>query len=103
MSVTGFGVLALGIPGAPVPFTLHVPETDLHQLSSLVQTAVLGVPSFYNTHNITDGPNHAFRPSRGWLANAADFWVNDFDWRFHEKYWNTFPQFTINVTAPSDG
>ncbi|KAK4156497.1 putative epoxide hydrolase [Chaetomidium leptoderma] len=78
----GFGVVPLDIPGTPAPFTLHIPDADLNQLSSLVQTAVVGAPSFYNTHNQ---------------------WVNEFDWRSHEKYWNSFPQFTINVTAPSDG
>jgi pimeloyl-ACP methyl ester carboxylesterase len=99
----GFGVVPVGIPGAPAPFTLHVPDKDLAQLSILVENAVIGVPSYYNTHNFTDGPDYLFGTSRDWFANAAKVWVNDFDWRAHEKYWNTFPQFTINVTAPSDG
>ncbi|KAK3299449.1 Alpha/Beta hydrolase protein [Chaetomium fimeti] len=99
----GFGLVPLGTPGTPAPFTLHVPGSDIHQLSSLVKSAVVGVPSYYNTHNATDGPDHAFGASRDWFAQAAHVWANDFDWREHEKYWNTFPQFTINVTAPSDG
>ncbi|KAK4033180.1 putative epoxide hydrolase [Parachaetomium inaequale] len=99
----GFGVVPLGIPGTPAPFSLHVPECDLKQLSSLAQTGVVGVPSFYNTHSVADSPDHAFGTTRDWFAAAADEWVNKFDWRAHEKYWNSFPQFTINVTAPSDG
>lgn len=102
MADAGFGVVPHGIPGTPIPFTLHVPEPDLNQLSSLVQTAVIGVPSYYNTHNVTDGPDYPFGISRDWLSNAADVWANGFDWRSHEQYWNSFPQFTINVTSPSD-
>jgi hypothetical protein len=98
----GFGVVPLGIPGTPAPFSLHFPDADLNQLSSLVKTAVIGAPSFYNTHSLADSPDHAFGATRSWLADAAQEWVNTFDWRSHETYWNSFPQFTINVTAPSD-
>jgi hypothetical protein len=100
---SGFGLVPAGIPGTPVPFTLHVPNKDIHQLTTLVKHSVIPEPSFYNTHNFTDGIEYAFGASREWFANAADVWANDFDWRAQEKYWNTFPQFTINVTAPSDG
>ncbi|GAB1313722.1 hypothetical protein MFIFM68171_03932 [Madurella fahalii] len=103
MADAGFGVVPLGIPGTPTPFTLHVSQADVNQLSNLVQTAVIGVPSYYNTHNSTDGPDYTFGISRDWLANAADVWVNGFDWRSTETHWNSFPQFTINVTTPSDG
>ncbi|KAK3305588.1 Alpha/Beta hydrolase protein [Chaetomium strumarium] len=99
----GFGVVPLGIPGSPAPFSLHFSDADLNQLSSLVQTAVIGAPSFYNTHSVADSPDYAFGGTRDWLADAAEEWVKTFDWRAHETYWNSFPQFTINVTAPSDG
>src|SRR5687768_11562223 len=45
----GFGVVPLGIPGTPAPFSLHILDADLKQLSSLVQTSLIGAPSFYNT------------------------------------------------------
>ncbi|AEO60275.1 hypothetical protein MYCTH_2120346 [Thermothelomyces thermophilus ATCC 42464] len=99
----GFGIVPRCIPGTPTPFSLHVPDADLNQLSSLVKTAVVGSPSFYNTHGADDGPDYAFGMTRDWFTAAADEWVNKFDWRLHEKHWNSFPQFTINVTAPSDG
>ncbi|KAL2194507.1 Alpha/Beta hydrolase protein [Corynascus similis CBS 632.67] len=103
MAHAGFGLVPQGIPGTPSPFSLQVPAADLHQLSSLVRTAVVGPPSFYNTHSVADDPDHAFGITREWFAAAADEWVHKFDWRAHEKHWNSFPQFTINVTAPSDG
>jgi pimeloyl-ACP methyl ester carboxylesterase len=52
---------------------------------------------------LADSPDHAFGTTRDWFAAAQDEWVNKFDWRAHEKHWNSIPQFTINVTAPSDG
>jgi len=84
-------------------FTLHVPDTDIRQLSSLVQSAVIGVPSFYNIHNTTTNPSYGIGISRDWLSNAAEAWVHDLDWRALEARWNALPQFTINVAAPSDG
>ncbi|KAK0641335.1 Alpha/Beta hydrolase protein [Cercophora newfieldiana] len=102
MTNARFGIVPTGIPGAPSPYTIHVPQADIDQLSSLAKASIIGTPSFYNTHNVTDSPAYAFGATRDWLSNTADYWVNQFDWRSHEKYWNTFPQFTINVTAPSD-
>ena len=100
---TGFGLAPLGVADTLVPFTLHIPDTDISQLSSLVQSAVIGAPSFYNTHNTTSNPSYDIGISRDWLANAAEAWVHDFDWRALETRWNALPQFTINVTVPSDG
>lgn len=80
-----------------------IPNKDIAQLSNLIKHAVIDVPSYYNTRNDTSGPDHVFGPTRDWLANAAKVWASDFDWRAHEKHWNSFPQYTINVTAPSDG
>ncbi|KAK3325961.1 Alpha/Beta hydrolase protein [Apodospora peruviana] len=102
---SGFGVVPHGIPGTPVPFNFHIPQADIHQLTSLVKNGVIAAPSFYTTHNFTDGPEYAFGASRDWLADAAKAWVDPkyFDWRAMEKHWNSFPQFTINVTGPSDG
>ncbi|KAK4140956.1 putative epoxide hydrolase [Dichotomopilus funicola] len=98
-----FGLVPAGIPGTPVPFTLHIPNHDIHQLRTLVQHAPLDPPSFYNTHNYTDGADFAFGASRDYIAEAAHTWLHDYDWRAHEARWNAVPQFTINVTAPSDG
>lgn len=103
MANLGFGVVPLGIPGTPAPFTLQIPDADLKHLSCLAKHSVIGAPTFYNTHNSTDSPEYGFGPTRDWLSNAIEVWLNDFDWRAREKHWNTFPQFTINVTAPSDG
>jgi hypothetical protein len=103
MADAGFGAVPLGIPGNPTPFSLHIPDEDLKQLSDLVKAGVVGAPSFYNTHSHADGSDYAFGATRDWLAAAVDEWINKFDWRAHEKRLNSFPQFTLDVTAPSDG
>lgn len=103
MANVGFGVVPLGISGVPAPFNINVPNSELNQLSNLLNTGIIGTPSFYNTHNITDSPEYAFGATRDWLADAAGFWSDGFDWRSREQYWNSFPQFTMNVTVPSDG
>jgi len=98
-----FGILPLGIPGSPTPFKINIPDAALRKHELLVRNAEIETPTFYNTHNFTDGPEYLFGANRDWLANAARVWVDEFDWRAKEKYWNTIPQFTMNVTAPSDG
>jgi hypothetical protein len=103
MADAGFGAVPLGIPGKPIPFSLHIPDEDLKQLSDLVKAGVVGAPSFYNTHSHADGSDYAFGATRDWLTAAVDEWINKFDWRAHEKRLNSFPQFTLDVTAPSDG
>ena len=99
----GFGLTPLGITDTLVPFTLHVPDTDISQSSSPIQSAVIGAPSFYNTQNATSNPSYDIGVSRDWLANATAAWVHDFDWRAFEARLNALPQFTINVAVPSDG
>ncbi|KAK0631137.1 Alpha/Beta hydrolase protein [Bombardia bombarda] len=100
MAVSPFGTLPLGIPGNPVPYTHHIPSNTLHHLPHLVRSVDIAVPSYYNTHAYT--PNGTFGTSLEWLSSAAHTWVNDFDWRAHEDHWNSFPNFKINVTTPSD-
>jgi len=101
MSLAAFGHLPSGIPGCPVPFSLHVPKHEVRGLTSLVQHARIAVPSYYKTQ--ADPTIGTFGVSRDWLANAQQTWTTDFSWREHEEYHNKFPNFKINVTVPSDG
>ncbi|KAK3360630.1 Alpha/Beta hydrolase protein [Lasiosphaeria hispida] len=101
MSLAGFGSLPAGILGSPSPFTLHVPNQDLRHLHTLIPKANIAIPSWYNTHAYA--PNGTFGVSRDWLKDAQETWAEEFDWRKHEKHYNSFPNFKINVTTPSDG
>lgn len=97
-----FAVLPAGISNKPTPFSLHVSDENLSQLTSLVKAGVVGAPTFYNTHSLVDNVEYAFGATRDWFSAAKDQWANNFDWRAHEKLLNSFPQFTMDVTAPSD-
>ena len=103
MSLAEFGIFPAGIPANPIPFSFHVPDSDLDRLHSLVKGAQVAVPSWYNVH--ANAANGTFGISRNWLEAAQDAWVADdqFSWRAHEEHFNSFPGFKVNVTTPSDG
>ncbi|KAK0611984.1 Alpha/Beta hydrolase protein [Immersiella caudata] len=101
MSLAAFGHIPPGIPSCPVPFSLHVPQHEIHTLTSLVHHSRIAAPSYYNT--LADPVTGIFGVSRDWLASAQRAWSTTFSWREHEKYHNKFPNFRINVTVPSDG
>jgi len=96
-----FGILPSGVLGNPVPFNISIPQPDLDQLTALVQHGVIAAPTYYNTHNISQGFEYAFGASRDWLADAQGYWTSQFDWRAHEARWNTIPQFTISLPSSS--
>jgi microsomal epoxide hydrolase len=101
MSLSGYGVLPTGIPGHPVPFTLSVPNREVHRFNALADVAEIAPPTWYTTHAIPE--NGTYGVSRDWLLNAQETIVEDYNWRAHEKYYNRFPQYKINITTPSDG
>jgi len=101
LNLSAFGVLPAGLPVAPTPFSLHVPNRDVHTLYSLIDSAYIAQPAYYNTHAYA--PNGTFGVSRDWLAEAKQTWLDDIDWREQEAYQNSFPQWKLNVTLPSDG
>jgi len=96
-----FASLPTGIPGTPVPFTLRIPGHDLYHLPHLAHIADIAAPSWYNTQADTTAGYLGI--TREWLLNATSSWINDFDWRAHETYQNSFPNYRLNVTLPSDG
>lgn len=100
MALSSFGVLPTGIPGIPVPFNFHVPASEQSRLEDLVQSAEIGVPTYYNTHAYA--PNGTYGISRDWLLDAQDAWLHDFNWTAHQAKQNSFPNFRINVTI-TDG
>ncbi|KAK3985821.1 putative epoxide hydrolase [Cladorrhinum sp. PSN332] len=101
LNLAPFGVLPAGLAVTPTPFTLNVPNRDVHTLYSLVDSAYIAAPKYYNTHAYA--PNGTFGVSRDWLSESQQYWIDEFDWREEEAYQNSFPQWKLNVTAPSDG
>ena len=101
MSLSAFGILPTGIPVNPVPFTLSVPDSDLRRFNTLVDTAEIASPAWYNRHATPE--NGTYGVSREWLLNAQQTILDEDRWRAHETHYNRFPQYKINITTPSDG
>lgn len=105
LALSAFGILPSFVPTSPTPFTLRVSANQVHELPRLARVAHIGIPSWYNTQ--ADPANAYLGITHSWLANATDVWTSPgpggFSWRDQEAYQNRFPQFRLNVTAPSDG
>ena len=95
--LAAFGVLPSTVRGDPVPFSLRVPNHELKRLPTLAGLAEIAPPSWYSLN--ADATNGTFGLSRDWLVHAQDVWVNDFDWRAHERRFNALPNYKVNVTA----
>ncbi|KAK5659537.1 hypothetical protein OQA88_739 [Cercophora sp. LCS_1] len=84
-------------PLTPTPFTLSIPSSSISQLHTLIRNTPLAPANYYTTH-----PNASYGVTLPWLQKAANAWL-DYDWPAREAYFNTIPQFTVDITSPSDG
>ncbi|KAL2816210.1 Alpha/Beta hydrolase protein [Aspergillus cavernicola] len=80
------------------PYTLHVPEKDLSELQQLLNLSKIGPTTWWNQHN-----DVRFGVSREWLSKAKETWLSSFNWRKHEAYINSFPNFKIPIKDPEAG
>ncbi|KAK7418931.1 hypothetical protein QQX98_003634 [Neonectria punicea] len=92
MAATDFATLPVGMPGKPVPFSLQIPDQDLAKFRDLVRVSKVGPPTWWNKQN-----DRQFGITREWLAKGKEAWLNDFDWRKHERNINSFPNFKIGI------
>ncbi|KAJ0416905.1 Alpha/Beta hydrolase protein [Aspergillus carlsbadensis] len=93
-----FNSLPANIPGTPSPFTLHVPEQALTEFQQLLRLSPIGPKTWWNQD--TTGK---FGVSREWLTNAKETWLSTFNWRAHEVYINSFPNFKVPIADPEAG
>ncbi|KAK3949565.1 Alpha/Beta hydrolase protein [Pseudoneurospora amorphoporcata] len=96
-----FSTLPSGVKVQPTPFHISVSDSDLSQLRSLIQQAVIPPEQFYNKH--ANAATGKFGITRDWLVTARDHWLNKYDWRAQESFINSFPQFQQTVVGPSSG
>ncbi|KAI1733656.1 Alpha/Beta hydrolase protein [Xylaria scruposa] len=93
-----FGVIPDNTPTNPEPFTLHVAEEELAALGDLLRLSKIGPPTWWNQQN-----DPQYGVSRQWLIGAKETWLKSFDWRKHENYINSFPNFKLPVSDPEAG
>ena len=89
----GYDSLPLGASNNVKKFTVHVSDENLNELKQLVKLSPIG-PITYENQDRELG----FGMTRKWLEDAKEQWLNKFDWRVHEDYINSFPNFTVPIT-----
>ena len=72
-----------------VPFEVHVPDSDLHDLKSRLRASRWPDPA--------PGPSWSQGTDLDYLRNLVDYWVEKFDWRVQEQWLNTYDHFTTEI------
>jgi len=74
-SQTGFGDLPPDAHGTFHPFEVHVSDTELEDLKTLLRLSKLPPPIYENSL-----PDRRLGVQLEWMKHAVDFWSNSFDW-----------------------
>ena len=75
-------------------FKAHADEKKLQDMKQLLNLSPIAPANYENSDKSVE---RRYGMPRDWLVNAKDQWLNKFDWRKHEKYINSFPNFTTPV------
>ncbi|KAF4470622.1 epoxide hydrolase [Fusarium albosuccineum] len=80
----------------PEHFTLHVPDAQISAWRSLLEHSAIAPQSRENTQA-------QFGVTRGWIVDAKNAWLNDFDWRRTEERINSHPNFKMTIQDSASG
>lgn len=97
-SFEGFDKIPSGAKGKPEPFKLNVSDTELSDFKTLLKLSPVAPETWENKTSTREAGKY-FGVTRDWLVNAKQTWLETFDWREHEAYINSFPNFKIPITA----
>lgn len=93
-----FNVAPEGASAKLEPFSLHVPENDLSEFRELLRLSKIGTSTWWNRQN-----DPQYGVSREWMVQAKESWLSKFDWRKHEAYINSFPNFKLPIQDSISG
>ncbi|KAH7043770.1 Alpha/Beta hydrolase protein [Macrophomina phaseolina] len=74
-------------------FTVSIADDKLQQMKQLIKLSPIGVATYENS--LESGQ---FGLSRSWLRLAKKEWEESFNWRTHEKFINSFPNYKLDIT-----
>ena len=74
------------------PFKLHGPEPDLARFRELLKLSQVGPKTWENSKL-----DRRFGITREWVISSREHWLDRFNWREHEDYINSFPNFKLNL------
>lgn len=97
-SFHGFDTVPAGATKKCEPFQLHVPESELADLKTLLRLSKIGPDTYENRTSTRQGGEY-FGITRDWLSEAKQTWLDKFDWREHEADINSFPAFKVPIQA----
>lgn len=95
-SLNGFDTLPAGATSRAGAFQLHVPDSEIADFRTLLELSKLAPETYENRVSSREGGQY-FGITRGWLAEAKQAWLHQFDWREHEAHINSFPNFRLPI------
>ena len=73
----------------PTPFTIDIPQADLDDMRRRV-AATRWAPEI-------PGDGWKYGVDRTWLQSMARTWVDEYDWRVHERAMNAYPNYLVEI------
>jgi len=73
------------------PFHINVPEQEIESLKNRLRNSRIGHSQLEDVNDFQYGFNLKT------LLRFKDYWLNEYDWRKHERELNSFPQFTTEI------
>ncbi|PSR78437.1 epoxide hydrolase 1 [Coniella lustricola] len=95
-SLHEFDTFPAAASAKPEAFQLHVFESRLGDLMTLLKLSPIGPPTWENSAVAREQGKY-FGVTRDWLSQAKESWLNKFDWRAHEARINSFPNFKVPI------
>lgn len=101
-SFNGFDSVPAGAIAKAEAFQLHVSDSELSDFKTLLKLSKVGPETYENSTRTRENGTY-FGVTREWVSNAKETWLNKFDWREHEAYINSFPNFKVDIRDEASG
>ncbi|CBX97648.1 similar to epoxide hydrolase [Plenodomus lingam JN3] len=79
-------------PTTAKPFTLHISDQEYSEWHQLLQLSPLPPDTWAGRQE-----DRRFGPSRKWLSETKEYWLNQYDWRAQEAHINSFPNYKMQI------
>ncbi|KAK4940405.1 hypothetical protein LTR10_019511 [Elasticomyces elasticus] len=76
----------------PEKYKISFPEQQLSDFKNLLKLSPLAPHTYENLQG--DG---RFGVTYDWMSKAKEYWENQYNWRHREEWFNSFPNYTVDV------
>lgn len=80
---------------SPTPFQISIPDKAIEELKTLLKLSRLAKETFENLQG--EKGERSFGVGKEWVAEMKGIWEEGFEWRKHEAFINSFPQFVADI------